>query len=68
MVHGRIMEYGVIIAVRQGNVSIVARDREVKAATMVHGQYQLTRTYFNHHACPDFRKIIFTLCGKPLSC
>ena len=58
----------VIIAVRQGNVSIIARGREVKAATMVHGQYQLTRTYFIHHACPNFRKIIFTLCGKPLSC
>lgn len=58
----------VITAVRQGNVSIVARGREVKAASMVRGQYQLTRTYFTHHACPDFRKIIFTLCGKPLSC
>lgn len=58
----------VIIAVRQGNVSIDARGGEVKAATMVHGQYQLTRTYFTHHACPDFRKIIFILSGKPLSC
>ena len=58
----------VIIAVGQGNISIVARGREVKATTMVHDQYQLTRTYFIHHACPDFRKIIFTLCGKPFSC
>ena len=58
----------VIVAVRQGNVSIVARDKEVKAATMVHGQCHLTRTYFIYHACPDFRKIIFTLCGKPISC
>ena len=55
----------VIVAVREGNISILVRGKDVKSATMVQGQYQLTRTYFIHHACPDFRKIIFTLCGKP---
>lgn len=41
----------VVIDVSLGNVSIVARGKEVKASIMVHDHYQ-------HCACPDFRKII----------
>ena len=72
----------VIIAVRQGNVSIIAQrtipapyhcstivaalsEKSKQPLWSMGNIYQLTCTYFTHHACPDFRKIIFTLCGKP---
>jgi len=54
----------VIVAVMEEEVSIAARGKNVKSVIMAQGQYLLTCTYFIHQACPDFRKIIFTLCGK----
>ena len=54
----------VIVAVTEEEISIAARGKDVKSLTMAQGQYLLTRTYFIHQPCPDFRKIIFTLCGK----
>ena len=54
----------VVISVANDDVSIVAREKEIKSSKMLSGQYVLTRSYYMQQGSKDFRKILFTLSGK----
>ena len=54
----------VVISAANDDVSIVAREKEIKSSKILSGQYLLTRSYYRHQASKDFRKILFTLSGK----
>ena len=54
----------VIIFVANDDVSIVAREKEIKSSKILSGQYLLTRSYYMHRTSTDFRKILFILSGK----
>ena len=54
----------VVIFVANDDVSIVAREKQIKSSKLLCNQYLLTRSYYIHQASKDFRKILFTLSGK----
>lgn len=54
----------VVILVANDDVSIVAREKQIKSSKLLCDQYLLTRSYYIHQASKDFRKILFTLSGK----
>ena len=56
----------VVIFVTDDDVSIVAREKQIKSSKLSSGHYLLTQSYYMHQASKDFRKILFTLSGKYL--